>query len=246
MKHKIELKIPDEQNVYFIGDIHGNYDLYIRTLKEFGITDDDVVISVGDVIDRGNKSAALAFEFLFKDNRYMVMGNHEAMMVDSETRRDWYQVWQSNGGDVFLNEVGQTGIDFFRPYFNQLPLFIELTHRGKKLGVVHGGLPLTYPTWKDALDKTNSLQYNDIEPLIWDRNTFDWCRKNNAPMAPRVPDIDYIFSGHTAVTDPLIYGNRVWIDSQFLTGDLTIAYMDGNFLRTLRRERDEYSFMRGK
>ena len=46
------IDVPDDKNVYFIGDIHGNFELFQSTLKELGITDDDVLISVGDLVDR--------------------------------------------------------------------------------------------------------------------------------------------------------------------------------------------------
>lgn len=45
------LNIPDDKRVFVIGDIHGNYEFYHETIKELGITDDDVVISVGDLVD---------------------------------------------------------------------------------------------------------------------------------------------------------------------------------------------------
>lgn len=240
----LKLTIPDEKNLYFIGDIHGNHQLYERTLYEFGITKDDVIISVGDLIDRGNRIAKTLFEFLFQDNRYAILGNHEMMCLLAENRRDWHQCWVSNGGDKFISEVGETGIKFFRQYMKDLPLLIEVTHRGKTFGVVHASVPLKYNTWDELVQAVQSGTDEVMEEIHWDRDTFDYCRKNNVPNAPRLQGIDYVFSGHTGVHEPLIYGNRVWIDTMFCAGDLTISYMDGNIMRHLRKDKDQYSFRR--
>lgn len=244
MNHFQKIVVPDEQALYFVGDIHGNADLYDRTLKEFGITDNDVVISVGDVIDRGPRSARLLFEFLFKPNRYMIMGNHEQLLVEGETRRDFYHCHMSNGGDVFLDEVGETGFQFFRPYVDQLPLILEVHHRGNKYGVVHGGVPTRFTDWDAFVKAVKPMTWDIVEEIIWDRKVFDDCKANNSPNAPHITGIDYVFSGHTGVVDPLVYGNRIWIDSQFLSGDLTFTTFSGNTPHYFRRENDEYSFNR--
>lgn len=244
MNHFQRLVIPDDKNVYFCGDLHGNAELYDRTLREFGITDNDVVISVGDIIDRGPHSSRLAFEFLFKENRYMVMGNHEHMMVEGESRRDFYHCWIQNGGQAFLTDAGETGIAFFRQYFSQLPLILEVQHRGKKIGVVHGGVPTRYTDWDTFIADTKSMSWNIVEELIWERDTFDKCAQNNTLNAPRISGVDFVVSGHTGVVDPLIYGNRHWIDSMFMSGDITISTVQGNMLRHMRREKDEHSFDR--
>lgn len=44
MNHFMKIVVPDDKNLFFVGDLHGNADLYDRTLKEFGITDNDDII----------------------------------------------------------------------------------------------------------------------------------------------------------------------------------------------------------
>ena len=246
MKHFLEVTVPDDKDLYIVGDIHGNGKLWDATKKEFGITNNDYVFCVGDVIDRGDQNSKLLFEFLFGENRFMIAGNHEMMCVDSETMRDWYHCWQSNGGDKFLDEVGETGIQFFRQYLKDLPMIIQINHRGLKIGLVHAGVPLEYTTWERFVSGTKSLSADVIEKCLWDRDTFDYCKKNNTYYVPRLDGIHCVFSGHTSVTDPLIYGNRIWIDSQFFTGDLTLATPQSGGMRYLRKEKDEFSYNRFK
>lgn len=244
MRHFLEVTVPDDKEFYVVGDIHGNAKLWDRTKHEFGITKDDYVFSLGDLIDRGDQSAKLLFEFLFAENRFMISGNHETLCVDAATQRDWYHCWISNGGQKFIDEVGETGIQFFRQYLNNLPMIIQINHRGYKIGLVHAGIPLKYTDWDAFVSGTSVMSSDIIEECIWDRATFDYCRANNVYGVPRMNGVDCILSGHTAVNDPLIYGNRIWIDSQFNTGDLTIATLQGGKMRYMRKEKDEYSFSR--
>lgn len=255
------LNIPDNQNVYFVGDIHGNYDLYNRTLREFGITDNDVVISVGDVIDRGNKNARCLFEFLLHENRHMVLGNHEDMMVRSYSTeehvyrtREWYHVWQQNGGNTTLDEIGEPGIKHFCTLLKEVPHVLEVNHRGYKILVSHAAIP--------NLPNVNSVQEiitfaeedgNYRHQLIWDRDAINYARHDydipeNEKMQRIIEGADYVIHGHTGVPHKFLFGNRVWIDTQFMSGELTLAYMnDEHELEYLTREKDEYSFMyRGK
>ena len=62
---------------YVIGDIHGCYDEFIELTKQIGITDDDLIISLGDIVDRGPKSVELFEYFRKRKNSIVLMGNHE-------------------------------------------------------------------------------------------------------------------------------------------------------------------------
>lgn len=62
---------------YVIGDIHGCYDEFIALTKQIGITDDDFIISLGDIVDRGNKSVEIFEYFKNRKNSIVLMGNHE-------------------------------------------------------------------------------------------------------------------------------------------------------------------------
>ncbi|NOQ70634.1 MAG: hypothetical protein GQ574_01450 [Crocinitomix sp.] len=40
---------------FVIGDLHGCYDEFIALSNQIGITENDLVISLGDIVDRGSK-----------------------------------------------------------------------------------------------------------------------------------------------------------------------------------------------
>lgn len=60
-----------------IGDIHGCFDEFEALLAQIGVTEEDEIISVGDIVDRGPKSVALYEYFKNKKNAKVILGNHE-------------------------------------------------------------------------------------------------------------------------------------------------------------------------
>ena len=76
---------------YAIGDIHGCYDELIALEKKIKIHArkkgiEPFIISVGDLIDRGNKSAEVVEHFrqgTIKGTHIALMGNHELLMIEA-------------------------------------------------------------------------------------------------------------------------------------------------------------------
>jgi serine/threonine protein phosphatase 1 len=60
-----------------IGDIHGCYDELLELLNQISPAEDDLLISVGDIVDRGPKSLPVFDFFQNRENAIVVMGNHE-------------------------------------------------------------------------------------------------------------------------------------------------------------------------
>lgn len=76
---------------YLIGDIHGCYDELIALEKKIinHAKRNNVkpfIISVGDLVDRGNKSAEVVEHFrhgYYSGTHFAVMGNHELLMIEA-------------------------------------------------------------------------------------------------------------------------------------------------------------------
>ncbi len=62
---------------FIIGDIHGCFDELIELTQKVGLTADDLLISLGDIVDRGNKSKDVYEYFLNRPNSIVLIGNHE-------------------------------------------------------------------------------------------------------------------------------------------------------------------------
>lgn len=143
MKLFEKIVVPDEKELYIIGDVHGCFDLYTKGVKALGIKDEDVVISLGDLTDRGKQNFRCVMEFTRKANRYAIRGNHEDMMIQGmlDGSRDHYHCWQMNGGNTVWDEVGEEGATLLATILEDLPVVLIVEHRGKTLGFVHGGVP---------------------------------------------------------------------------------------------------------
>jgi serine/threonine protein phosphatase 1 len=62
---------------FVIGDIHGCYAALIELTQQINLQDDDLLISVGDIVDRGNQSKEVYQYFANRPNSIVLMGNHE-------------------------------------------------------------------------------------------------------------------------------------------------------------------------
>ncbi len=68
-------------NTLIIGDIHGCYDELRDLLDRAAIGDDDLIVSVGDLVDRGPDPRGVVDFFRARQNAVVLMGNHERKHV---------------------------------------------------------------------------------------------------------------------------------------------------------------------
>jgi serine/threonine protein phosphatase 1 len=64
-----------------VGDIHGCYDELLALLDAVALTGDDLLLSVGDLVDRGPKPAEVVELFRRRPNSVALCGNHERKHV---------------------------------------------------------------------------------------------------------------------------------------------------------------------
>jgi hypothetical protein len=115
-----------------VGDIHGCYDELMALLEKANFSENDRVVSVGDLITKGPKNREV-LELFMNDQRFRtVIGNH-----DLQLRRRW------SGEDVELKSAQREAHkelkaerDAYTSFLNQLPFMIDLDSHL----VVHAGL----------------------------------------------------------------------------------------------------------
>lgn len=116
--------------INIIGDIAGQYDKLIELINI--MPKSDLIISVGDLVDRGPKSREVIGFFMSTPNAIALMGNHELMMVDAVKSGDYY-LWFYNGGSFTVKSYGVPGqnlSDIEIPpdhidWLSNLPLYYE-------------------------------------------------------------------------------------------------------------------------
>ena len=78
------LNLKSEQRVFAVGDLHGEITALNEKLVEIGFNKDaDLLISVGDLIDRGEDSLACLSLIHNEPWFHAVRGNHEDLMIGS-------------------------------------------------------------------------------------------------------------------------------------------------------------------
>ena len=105
-----------KKKIFCVSDIHGHYTLLKRTLDEVGFIENDerhLLIVCGDLFDRGYESREV-FEYLNSvQNKILIKGNHEDMLLHilSKGSIDYNDV--HNGADkTLLSFFGQNAENF--------------------------------------------------------------------------------------------------------------------------------------
>ncbi len=93
-----------------IGDMHGCATALVRLLDEIQPTSKDIVIGIGDYVDRGMESARVIDTLidLVSQCRFIpLIGNHEIMMYKAlQGGKQDFQFWYQHGGSATLASYG--------------------------------------------------------------------------------------------------------------------------------------------
>src|ERR1700694_4275653 len=88
-----------------VGDIHGCLKA-LTTLAEYvPFQTDDVVVTLGDYVNRGPDSCAVLdwlIHFGRRRNLVPLRGNHEIMMLQARESAEAFECWHACGGDATL------------------------------------------------------------------------------------------------------------------------------------------------
>jgi len=71
---------------YVISDLHGYYDEFLQMLELIDFSEDDNLIVIGDVVDRGPASVKLLQYLMKRSDILLLMGNHDWFMRDTIKR----------------------------------------------------------------------------------------------------------------------------------------------------------------
>lgn len=174
---------------YVIGDVHGQSEKLYTMLKGISLSDNDRVIFIGDVIDRGPGGWEILKMIKNSKNMEMIMGNHEELMLEfcttkffttnTKHAKDVWECWERNGGAPTFKSIMDDVIDNgsrivfdMLMWVQDLPRDMDLEVNGQRFHLVHG-----FPMMDDY-DK------------VWERPTL----KTKNPYRDRT-----VIIGHTPV-----------------------------------------------
>ncbi|GAB4523797.1 MAG: metallophosphoesterase family protein [Pleurocapsa sp.] len=167
-----------EHRRIIIGDVHGHYDTLIALLDSISPNGDDEIYFLGDLIDRGPKSAQVV-DFIMRNQYQCLRGNHEEMLLDvvgnGQVSVELYQGWLYSGGHATVasydSKIPQEHIDWMK----SLPLYLDLGD----IWLVHAGIDPNIP-----------LENQSSDQFCWIREDFHSVQK------PYFKD-KLIITGHT-------------------------------------------------
>jgi serine/threonine protein phosphatase 1 len=185
----------------FIGDVHGHYDGLMKLLETLAPVPDDEIYFVGDLIDRGPKSAQV-IQFVRQQKYICVMGNHEQLLLEafpegSRVSQYALQAWLQSGGQSTVASYTDPELLLENiAWLRTLPHYLDLGD----LWLVHAGLHPRLP-----------IEAQTTQEYCWIREEF------HSTLKPFFPD-KLIITGHTitftlpSVTPGMIARGKGWLD----------------------------------
>lgn len=206
------------RNIWVVGDLHG---CYTNLMTQLGKVDfdpaQDLLISVGDLIDRGTENVE-CLDLINQPWFRAVRGNHEQMMIDALVNGGSFSHWMSNGAGWWhqLDVEQDTQLKYLLPKVGKLPLIIELVTGDKKYVICHADYP------HDAYEFGKPLPE---EMVIWNRDRIG--NSQNGEVR-EIKGADLFIFGHTPARMPLRFANQYYIDTgAVFCGNLTIRQLQG-------------------
>ncbi len=143
-----------------IGDVHGHYDTLMLLLEAIAPGKQDEVYFLGDLIDRGPKSAEVV-QFVIDNDYPCVLGNHEEILlftigygkINPENLNFWLRAGGSSTLASYNNEIPYQHLNWMK----DLPTYLDLGD----VFLVHAGL-----------SPNLSLNQQSSEHFCWIRGEF--------------------------------------------------------------------------
>lgn len=211
--------VPDEVELFILGDIHGELDTLNKMLEMVNFKEGDYLFCCGDLIDRGTQNREVVDAFDTNKNWHTVLGNHDLFPIMEE-----FNLWVMNGGswavldDTIYGEHGKYKVEqSFVEKLLKHPVLITIFHRGQKYGIVHAGFPdrgiihdFMDNDWDRAEAALKTFGTQALELFVWDRATVGDAKAGLD--VGYINNVSLVFSGHTVLKEPLMSGNRQYLD----------------------------------
>ena len=205
------------RNIWVVGDLHGCYQNLMGELGSVGFDAvRDLLISVGDLIDRGTQNIE-CLDLINEPWFMAVRGNHEQMAIDTIAGRN-PQHWISNGGGWFycLDAEQSLLAESLIRKADSLPLIIEVETVSGKYVIAHAD----YPDTEYEFGKDVSQQH-----IIWNRERVS---DSYDGIGVDIQGAKQFIFGHTPMNQPCKFKNQFYIDTgAVFTGRLTLVQIQG-------------------
>ena len=190
------------RHIWCVGDIHGSYTQLMHHLSELSFDiNQDLLISVGDNIDRGSGNLEV-LRLLDKPWFETVVGNHEEIALDAFATQDG-NLWDRSGGGWFFKLKNEDQIEAMNLIlrFKSLPHVLEIAVDSNKYVVIHADYP------SDIYRFGKELVCDD---LLW---SCDRIQKSLNGKHRIIKGADFFIFGHITFDRVMIFSNQIYIDT---------------------------------
>lgn len=156
-----QIELPADRRVFAVSDVHGNPDYLKGLLDKIGFSQDDVLILLGDLVEKGPRSLDTlhdVMELCRTHTVHVLRGNCDLLLFDEDIPDEWLFNYRRHwDGHLLMNEFAQLlninlrspeDIDPLRQavkrefpdevaFLMSLPVILESEH----YIFVHGGIP---------------------------------------------------------------------------------------------------------
>ncbi|QUM85636.1 MULTISPECIES: metallophosphoesterase [unclassified Moritella] len=207
---------------FFVGDIHGEYNLLLATLAQCQFDFEcDRLFSVGDIVDRGPDSIA-CLELLKKPWFYAVRGNHEEMLF-ADSNSELARIHRNVGGEWFFQCSRDEQARLKLLIEQYCPIAFTIESEFGKIGVCHANAPLSWLSLQNAGIDDMEL----LKECVWSTKQYKQVKQGEIF---HIQGVNLAIHGHVNCTRVTTNSNQLWIDTLMRTRRLTIlsaqqAYM---------------------
>lgn len=196
------------RHIYIVGDLHGCRSLLDAQLiaQSFDI-EKDLLVSVGDLIDRGPDSLG-CLRLLDAPWFRSVRGNHEEMALQALAGGS-REMWQRNGGNWFWSMKGAAMVSARHALkrCSKLPLIVHLQLGERVVVVAHADYPADHYAYDQPVDE---------QQVVWSRARIGEIQRG---VVRDIAGADAFYFGHTPLDKVLDAGNVHYIDTGAVFGN---------------------------
>jgi len=220
-------------NKYVIGDIHGTYEALIQCLERSGFDyENDLLITLGDIVDGFSGSFKVVEELLKIKNRIDIIGNHDEWFHDFLNFGIHPDSWSQGGLGTAKSYAEGIGIEF--KYTTKVtPRVRQLPKREYMTNLISSDIPESHVKFfrgqhKYYKDEDNnifvhggfvremSVKNTPIEICTWDRKMWNQALSAKATKSNLrfTEEVKNVFIGHTSTlswgSDLPMKADKVW------------------------------------
>ncbi|MGK9173015.1 protein-serine/threonine phosphatase [Yokenella regensburgei] len=193
--------------IWIVGDVHGCLRQLTEQLREQHFDPwQDLLIAVGDLIDRGPESLA-CLELIKKPWFRTVRGNHEQMAMEALQKGD-ETLWLLNGGSWFttLSSGHKQQAEALLLDSASWPLIIELHSQSGTHIIAHADYPAPRYKWQQTINEA---------AVLWNRERLT---RHLAGKGEFIYGAEHFWFGHTPLKQRLDVENQHYIDTGAVFG----------------------------